>query len=96
MSGIDATLPVSEPCATCGEPAGAGARCDACGATVVDASAHLRASLPPPALPRSYARAIVLAAVSAAGVAVAAGWILGPPPATPVQTQGNTAHATER
>ncbi|MFL5301252.1 MAG: hypothetical protein ACJ79R_13000 [Anaeromyxobacteraceae bacterium] len=96
MSGIDPDLPDSDPCATCGELAGAQDRCQVCGATVVEASAHLRAALPPPALPRSYARAVVLAAVSAAGVAVAAGWILGPPPATPVHGPGSAAHATER
>jgi hypothetical protein len=87
-------LPGYEPCATCGEPAGPRPRCDSCGATVVQADAHLRSSLAERTLPRSYARLIVLAAVGAAALAVAAGWFLGPPPPTPSHVPGGPTHAT--
>ena len=85
-----------DPCATCGERAGASERCRSCGATVVDASAHLRASLTEQSLPRSYARFIVLAAVGAAAIAVSAGWFLGPPPPTPTHAQSGTTSPAAR
>jgi hypothetical protein len=87
-------LPTPECCATCGEPLGARSRCDSCGATVVEASAHLRASRLERSLPRSYARIIVLAAVGAAVIAVSAGWLLGPPPPTPTHAPAGTASTT--